>query len=84
MGIFSKKPPCPICGGKVSRFLPTKVEGEYICDECSGKLDMDDDIRSGLTMQGLREYLTFMRKIKLLDQALSSVKRWISAFSTPN
>ena len=59
MGLFSKKSPCPICGGKISWLLPTKIEDEYICSECSNKIDMEDGIRSGLTMQGLREYLNF-------------------------
>lgn len=59
MGLFSKKPPCPICGGKISWFLPSKIEGEYICDTCYGKLDMEDNKKINLTMQGFREYLAF-------------------------
>ncbi|WP_242941944.1 DUF4428 domain-containing protein [Desulfonispora thiosulfatigenes] len=43
MGLFSKKPPCPICGGKISWFLPSKIEGEYICDTCYGKIDVESD-----------------------------------------
>ena len=59
MGLFSKKPPCPICGGKISWFLPSKIEGEYICDTCNNKIDMETDKRDQLSMQGLREYLSF-------------------------
>lgn len=59
MGLFSKKPPCPICGGKISWFLPTKIEGEYICDTCNSKIDMENDKRINMSMQGLREYLAF-------------------------
>lgn len=66
MGLFSKKPPCPICGGKISWFLPTKIEGEYICDTCNNKIDMEDDRRNQLTMQGLREYLVFYDQNQLL------------------
>ncbi|MEG2222775.1 MAG: DUF4428 domain-containing protein, partial [Oscillospiraceae bacterium] len=58
MGLFSKKGPCPICGGKIS-FLPTKIEGEPICDTCSGKIDMQDEVKNELTIQGLQEYLRF-------------------------
>jgi len=43
MGLFSKKPPCPICGGKIPLILPSKIEGEYICNDCYGKIDMDAD-----------------------------------------
>jgi len=59
MGLFSKKPSCPICGGKISWFLPLKIEGEYICDTCYNKIDMDRDKESQLTMQGFKEYLAF-------------------------
>ena len=70
MGLFSKKPPCPICGGKISWFLPSKIEGEYICDNCYGKLDMDADKESKLTMQGFREYLAFYDQNQLLKDQL--------------
>ena len=66
MGLFSKKPPCPICGGKISWFLPTKIEGEYICDTCNNKIDMDPDKANHLTMQGFREYLGFYEQNQLL------------------
>lgn len=59
MGIFSKKPPCAICGGKVEFFLPMKIEGEYVCSDCAEKIDMPDDRRSALTMAELREYLSY-------------------------
>jgi hypothetical protein len=59
MGLFSKKPPCPICGGKISWFLPSKIEGEYICDACYGKLDMDQTMANNLTLQDFRKYLAF-------------------------
>jgi hypothetical protein len=66
MGIFEKKPPCPVCGGKISWLLPAKIEGEYICDKCSAKIDMEAGIRSNLTMQGLREYMIFYEKNQAL------------------
>lgn len=73
MGLFSKKPPCPICGGKISWFLPSKIEGEYICDTCHNKIDMDSDKASQLTMQGFREYLAFYDQNQLLkDQFVIS------------
>lgn len=37
MGILLEKPPCFICGGKISWFPPTKIGGEYICNDCSNK-----------------------------------------------
>ena len=73
MGLFSKKSPCPICGGKISWFLPTKIEGEYICDTCNNKIDMENDKRIHLTMQGFKKYLTFYNQNQLLkDQFVIS------------
>lgn len=68
MGLFSKKPPCPICGGKISWFLPSKIEGEYICDTCYSKIDMDSDKASHLTMQEFKEYLVFYDQNQLLKE----------------
>jgi len=66
MGLFSKKPPCPICGGKISWFLPSKIEGQYICDNCYGKIDIEIDKKANLTMQGFKEYLAFYDQNQLL------------------
>lgn len=66
MGLFSKRPPCPFCGGKVSRLLPAKIEGEYICGTCHDKVDMEANKANSLTMQGFKEYLMFYDQNKLL------------------
>ncbi len=66
MGLFSKKPPCPICGGKIPLILPSKIEGEYICNDCYNKIDMGADKESNLTMQGFREYLAFYNQNQIL------------------
>jgi hypothetical protein len=66
MGLFSKKTPCPICGGKIPLLLPSKIEGEYICNDCYNKIDMDADRESNLTMQGFREYLAFYNQNQIL------------------
>ncbi len=75
MGLFSKKPPCPICGGKISWLLPSKIEGEYICDTCNLKIDMEDDKRNNLTMQGLREYLVFYDQNQRLKELFEVSER---------
>jgi len=73
MGLFSKKPPCSICGSKISWFLPSKIEGEYICGTCYSKIDMESDKASQLTMQGFKEYLAFHDQNQLLkDQFVIS------------
>ncbi len=73
MGLFSKKPPCPICGGKISWLLPSKIEGEYICDTCYNKIDIDSDKSINMTMQEFKEYLSFYDQNQLLkDQFVIS------------
>lgn len=75
MGLFPKRPPCPICGGKISWLLPPKIESEYICGPCYGKIDMEPDKANCLTMQGFQEYLIFYDQNQLLkDQFLISEK----------
>ncbi len=66
MGLFSKKPPCPICGGKISWLLPWKIEGKYICTTCYNKIDMEADKAIHLTMQGFKEYLAFYDQNQLM------------------
>ena len=73
MGLFSKKSPCPICGGKISWLLPSKIEGEYICDTCYSTIDMEVDKKNHLTMQGFRDYLAFyVQNQRLKDQFVIS------------
>lgn len=73
MGLFSKKPPCPICGGKISWLLPSKIEDEYICSICYSKIDMDAGKANALTMQGFRDYLAFYdQNQRLKDQFVIS------------
>lgn len=66
MDLSLKEPHCPICGGKISWHLPTKIEGEYICSTCQNKIDMETDKATQLTMQGFKEYLTFYDQNQLL------------------
>lgn len=66
MGLFSKKSPCPICGGKISWLLPSKIEDEYICDGCYGKIHMDTDKQNHLTMEEFRQYLMFYEQNQFL------------------
>lgn len=71
MGLFSEKPPCPICGGKISWFLPSKIEDEYICDTCFNKIDMDDAQRNKLTMLDFKKYLAFYDENQLLKNTFT-------------
>ncbi len=66
MNLFSKRSPCPICGGKISWFMPSKIEGQYICDTCNSKIDIEANQENPLTIQSLREYVVFYEQNKVL------------------
>ena len=40
MGLFTKKDPCAICGGKVKGLFAWKIDGQYVCDDCHGVIDV--------------------------------------------
>lgn len=58
MGLFTKKAPCAICGGKVSGLFPSKVDGQYVCKDCYGMVDLPSELPP-LTMEQFKEYRQF-------------------------
>lgn len=59
MGLFGSKKLCPLCGNPTSWFLPTKVEGQPLCDDCGAKVSgLPDDIRDTVlaTLDSVRKY----------------------------
>ncbi len=75
MGLFSNKPPCIICGGKIPMILSSKIEDEYVCSDCYNKIDMENDMKFKLTIQDFREYLSFFdQNQKLKDKFAASVR----------
>ncbi|MEG0765348.1 MAG: DUF4428 domain-containing protein [Pseudoflavonifractor sp.] len=75
MGLFGKKEPCPICGGKLPMLLATKIEGQPICNDCTAKIDLPQELVNTLTLDGLREYLRFYEEnCKLRDDFVLSEK----------
>lgn len=82
MGLFSKKQPCAICGGKVDIFLPMKIGEEYVCDKCAEKIDMPDERRGAMTMTDLREYLAYYEENRALaSQFVISAKVGMGAWT---
>lgn len=59
MGLFGKKEPCAICGGKVKGFLPWKIDGQLICDDCHGTVDLPDGIENRMSLQDFQNYMVF-------------------------
>ena len=59
MGLFSKREPCPFCGGKVKGLLPNKIEGRHICGDCYGNVDLPANATDHMTLDAFRAYMTF-------------------------
>ncbi|WP_313527438.1 DUF4428 domain-containing protein [Anaerotignum sp.] len=72
MGLFSKKEPCPICGGKIDIFFPRKIEGQLVCDNCYDKLDVQEEILNSFTMADFREYLSYYEQNQQLREGFNT------------
>lgn len=59
MALFGKKDPCAICGGKVKGLFPHKIEGQLICGDCYGQVDLPPETESSMTMTAFRGYMNF-------------------------
>ena len=79
MGLFSRKPPCPVCGGKV-RSTAVKIEGKPICKNCLGKIDVESGRESRLTIRELREYLDFYERNRMLGEKFTVSERFDLGF----
>lgn len=73
MALFGKKTVnCAICGKEVkSGFLrglfQREIEGQYVCDDCYGEVDLPTSFTVQMTLNQLREYKAFQaenRKLK--------------------
>lgn len=74
MGLFGKKDPCPICGGTVKGLLPTKVEGQAICKDCSKNIDLPDGVLNAMTLTDFRGYLAFRQENELLRREFKATQ----------
>lgn len=74
MGLFEKKPPCAICGGKVSMF-PWKVDGQMICDTCHGDVDLSEEVMKHITLEEFKQYMVFREENALLKQKFNITRK---------
>jgi hypothetical protein len=68
MGLFTKKDPCAICGGKVKSLLPWKVDGQLVCNPCFARVDLPIDMVNKMTMDEFRGYMAFRSENEQLKQ----------------
>ena len=68
MGLFGKKDPCAICGGKVSGLFPSKIEGKHVCNNCYGVVDLPADAMNDMTIERFKQYMQFREENALLKE----------------
>lgn len=73
MGLFTKKDPCAICGGKVAGLFASKVEGQFVCKTCYGNVDISSEI-SPLTMEQFMAYRSFREENQQLREQFQTTE----------
>ncbi len=68
MGLFGKRPPCVFCGGKVKGLLAYKVEGQFVCDDCYGVVDLPKEVNDTMTVDRFRSYMAFREENNKLKE----------------
>lgn len=75
MGLFTKKDPCAICGGKVTGLFSKKINGKLICKDCYGTVDLPDDVLGSMTIDDFRGYMAFRKENERLKQCFQMTKQ---------
>ena len=75
MGLFTKKDPCAICGGKVKALLPWKVDGQLVCNTCFARVDLPIDMVNKMTMDEFRGYMAFRNENDQLKQQFQTTQK---------
>lgn len=68
MGLFDKKDPCAICGGKVKGLFPWKIEGQLICNDCYGNVDLPNGMVNNMSLAQFNQYRAFREENDQLRQ----------------
>ncbi len=73
MGLFtSKKNLCPICGSPTPKLFATKIEGEALCKECAGKIQLPQGAFDSMTMSDFQQYLVYYDENAALRSAFAN------------
>lgn len=63
MGLFTKKEPCPVCGGEVKGLFLTKIgDKKILCKKCSEPISMSEELLKNATPEFIKEHLEYRRK----------------------
>ena len=75
MALFTKKDPCAICGGKVKGLFPWKIDGQLVCIDCHGAVDLPAGVESNMSMEDFRAYMAFREENTLLKQQFQTTQQ---------
>lgn len=81
MGLFTNnKKLCPICGSPTPRLLASAVDGQNLCKECAGKINLPDGVQDGMTVDDFREYINLHDANKPLRDSFTETYRYNFGF----
>ena len=75
MALFGKREPCAICGGKVKGLLPWKIDGQLVCNDCYGTVDLPDGAVNHMTLTDFRDYMAFREENAALRQQFQTTQQ---------
>lgn len=75
MALFGKKDPCPICGGKVKGLLTWKIQGQPICDDCHGVVDLPQGAVDNMDLNQFKGYMAFREENNKLKEIFQTSHR---------
>ena len=76
MGLFGfgkKREPCAICGGEVKGLFPSRVEGQLVCNECYGTVDLPSGMN--LNMEQFIAYRAFREENDALKRQFTVTQK---------
>lgn len=75
MGLFTKKDPCAICGGKVKALFPSKVEKQLVCKACYGTVHLPKGMAETMTLEQFKQYRQFRQAGDALRQQFKTTQQ---------
>jgi hypothetical protein len=71
----NEKKSCAICTNPTPKIFPTKIDNQTICKECERKISMEDRFKALLTMDKLRDHLTYREKNAKLHEEFTVTRK---------
>lgn len=81
MGLFGKKKEkeeergtCPICGKTLPK-IAYVLDGQEICDECRGVINLPKGVMKDITLDEFKEYMVFRERNDMLKQKFQTTRK---------